>query len=190
MAIGLASGSHVLAAEPGNAGRTAGNGETEIVRPPTEKSFYGWKILVTGEVGAVLAAASLALPHSPLGGDYAALGFVVGAPLYALGGPIVHWTHGYFPKGLLSFGANAVVPLAAGLTAMGVTSEDHARGFARGAAIGMLIVPVVDAFVLGWEDVPSEAMTGSARPGSDIALSPAMEVRAEGCVLWGVRGGF
>ena len=190
LVFGLTSGTYAHGAEPPKTGPTEAGGETEIIRAPTEKSFYGWKILLTGELGGMLAAASLALPDSPIGSTPASVSFIVGAPLYAFGGPIVHWTQGYFTKGLLSAGANIAVPLVAGLAAMGTSSESHTRGFARGAAVGMLIVPIIDALVLGWEDVPRELGSARAGPRNAIALSPAVEVRAEGCMVWGVRGGF
>src|SRR6516225_6246012 len=61
----------------------------------TTKSFYGWQILVSGEFASTL-------------------GFLTGAPTYALAGPIVHWNHGDFPKGLVSFGGNVAFAIVGG----------------------------------------------------------------------------
>src|SRR5438270_10831372 len=54
----------------------------------TTKLFYGWEILATGEVGGLLSAASIVLPHRPLSSIPATAGFVLGMPTFALGGPI------------------------------------------------------------------------------------------------------
>jgi hypothetical protein len=191
ISFGAMSGGLAWGAGSENAGSRPGNEEREVVGPRTEKSFYGWQILATGGLGGAFVAASLALPDRPFGGGPLAMaGFTVGLPFYVFGGPAVHWTHGDLSKGLLSFGANVAIPLAAGLVSSGMSSEDPARGFARGAAVCMLIVPVVDALVLGWEDVPVELMASKRRRSISMAISPAIQMRAEGGVIWGVRGGF
>lgn len=164
--------------------------ETESVRPRTERVFYGWQILASGEVGGLLAGASMALPDPPIGGALPTAGFVLGLPLYILGGPIVHWTHDGFSKGLVSFGANIAVPFVAGLATMGAYPDRHTVGFAKGAAVGMLVVPIVDALVLGWEDVPVDVVTGRAVRSTRVSLLPAIEIRPGGAVALGIHGLF
>jgi hypothetical protein len=190
LAAGIVVAADVQAEEQQQAASKGIQEETQIVRAPTEKSFYGWQILVAGGLGGVLAAASMALPERPMAGTPATAGFVVGLPFYVFGGPVVHWTHGNFSKGLMSFGANIVVPFAAGIAAMGTDRDDHTRGFGRGAAVGMLVVPVLDALLLGWEEVPVEVVTEASRCSTRVSLSPSIEMRPKGGVIVGVRGAF
>jgi hypothetical protein len=164
--------------------------ETEFVRPATERSFYGWQILLVGGLGGALTAASMALPDRPIGGLPATAGFTVGLPIYVFGGPVIHWMHGHFTEGLLSFGANIAIPFAAGIAAMGTLPDRHTVGFARGAAVGALVVPVLDALILGWEDVPTEVMTQGVGSSIGVALSPAIEVQPQGRVVLGLRAVF
>jgi hypothetical protein len=179
-----------LDAGPGSASRKAVSEEREVVRSPTEKTFYGWQILATGGLGGVLVASAIALPNRPIGGLLPTVGFIVGLPVYVFGGPVVHWTHGDFSKGLWSFGANIAIPLAAGIAVMSATPDDHTLGFARGAAVGALTVPVLDALVFGWEDVPADVATKRTGGSMTMTLSPAIEMRARGGVICGVRGRF
>src|SRR5215831_10481370 len=80
----------------------------------TTKTFYGWQILASGEVGSVVAVASVLVPESLFGSFYSSLGFVTGMPVYALGGSIVHWIYNDFTKGAVSFGGNAAFALVEG----------------------------------------------------------------------------
>jgi hypothetical protein len=137
---------------------------------PTTKSFYGWEILATGEVGGILAASGVLLPETPLGSAPATAAFITGMPLYALGGPAVHWSHGDFSKGLVSFGGNLVLPFIGGFTGRAIRCNETnapddcgSRGFLTGVVVAAMIAPVVDAFVLGWEDIPVEDALSPAK---------------------------
>jgi hypothetical protein len=129
---------------------------------PSTRSFYGWQILATGEAGGLVAAAAIVLPETPLKEFPSVIGFLAGMPFYALGGPATHWTHGNFQKGLISFGANVVGVLAGGFIGKGIgcgqthSSECGTNGFFTGFAIAIVTVPVADALVLGWEDIPDD----------------------------------
>ena len=180
---------------------------TEVVarERPTTRSFYGWQILVTGGAGGVLAAASFALPDSPLKTLPSAFGFVIGAPLFVLGGPATHWTHGAFEKGVISVGANLALPVVSGLVGQSIrcSPSDAAdncgtRGFVTGFAIALVTVPIVDALVLGWENIPDEdsGMTGVARsrsaskPPSRFTMTPTWRLGPKGAFEVGVVGRF
>jgi len=151
---------------------------------PTTKSFYGWEILATGEVGAVLAAAGVLLPDDPLGSAPATAAFVVGMPLYALGGPAIHWSHGDFSKGMVSFGGNVALPFLGGFVGSAVRCHETnapddcgSRGFLTGVVVGAMIAPVIDALVLGWENIPVEdALTPLAPQLAASARSPRLVV--------------
>jgi hypothetical protein len=135
--------------------------DVEIVAARTETSFYGWQILIGGEVGALASAGAIVLPDEPLQSAPATAAFIIGAPTYALSGPIAHWTHGHFAKGLISFGGNIALPLAAG--AVGAATG-YDRGFAKGVALGLLLAPVADALILGWEEVPIDYIGKGSGP--------------------------
>jgi hypothetical protein len=194
--------------------------EAEIVarERPSTRSFYGWQILATGEAGGVLAAMSTILPDSPMKSIPSAVGFLVGMPFYALGGPATHWTHGNFQKGLISFGANVVGVLAGGLIGQGVACGQSdsqtcgADGFFAGFSIALVTVPLGDALILGWEDIPDDdplpttvtpGRKGSAeRPFSDaqtlgrqpapaqFSMIPGWSLGPRGELAFGVSGRF
>jgi hypothetical protein len=110
-----------------------------------------------------VAAASTILPDSPMKTLPATLGFLAGMPLYALGGPATHWTHGDFIKGVVSLAGNFVIPAVSGVIGQSVrcapsdaADDCGSRGFFSGFAIALVTVPIVDALVLGWEDIPDD----------------------------------
>jgi hypothetical protein len=172
----------------------------------TKKSFYGWEILATGGVGGLVTAASVLLPSKPLGSIPATAGFIVGMPAFALGGPIVHWSHNDFTKGLISLGGNIIIPLAGGFAGQAIRcgksnapDDCGSRGFLTGLAISAMVVPVVDALVLGWEDVPADdviARTFRPRaPGgtthtAGVSFAPTLAFGPRGMVAMGIAGKF
>jgi hypothetical protein len=170
----------------------------------TTKTFYGWQILATGEVGSAVAAASVLLPESPLGSFVSSVGFVAGMPVFALGGPIVHWTHGDFTKGMVSFGGNTVFALVGGLAGQTIRCKGNQvvesncgeRGFFTGMSVAILIAPVLDAAILGWESIPVDDAANaprhfawrSARTG--VELEPTWSLGPRGTFQLGVSGSF
>jgi len=168
---------------------------------PTRREFYGWEILATGEVGAAVASASVLLPDKALDTLPSTFGFFVGMPIYALGGPIVHWTHGEFEKGLLAFGGNFVVPMIGGFAGRSLRCAEQnapidcgARGFFTGLGVAVLVAPVIDAFALGWQNVPLEDTVTSARldrrQRASPTLVPTWTLGPAGLVELGVAGRF
>ncbi len=168
---------------------------------PTRREFYGWEILATGEVGGVLASASVLLPDKALDTLPSTVGFVVGMPVYALGGPIVHWNHGEFEKGLIAFGGNVVFPLIGGFAGHSIRcSQEGApldcgpRGFFTGLGVAVLVAPLVDALVLGWQSVPLEDSMATSRlerrARESLTLIPTWTLGPSGSVQLGVAGRF
>ena len=171
---------------------------------PTTRSFYGWEILATGEVGGVLAAAGVLLPDTPLGSAPATVAFITGMPLFVLGGPAVHWTHGYFGKGLVSFGGNLVLPFIGGFAGQALRCNEAnapldcgSRGFLTGIVVAAMITPVIDALVLGWEDVPvDDAILRSSfrltrrRSTPTLAITPWWYIGENGPWRVGLSGRF
>ena len=162
----------------------------------TTKTFYGWQILALGGTGGVVASASVLLPEIPLGSFPSSIGFVAGMPVYALGGPIVHWHHGDFTKGLISLAGNAAFAVAGGLAGQSIKCNKEGespncgeRGFFKGLGVAILIAPILDAAILGWEDVPVDSiLRRPSRPG--LALAPTWSVGPRGAVEIGVAGTF
>jgi hypothetical protein len=166
VAIALATAVHApLASAQASA---TPSGMIEAHPPPTRRSFYGWPIVGVGEVGAMLTSAALVLPDQLLTTTASTAAFIIGVPTFVLGAPIVHWSHGDFEKGIISVAANVTLPLIGGATGRAIAcSGEHApdcgyRGFGAGLAITVLVIPLVDALVLGWEDVPADE--GAAAP--------------------------
>jgi hypothetical protein len=158
--------------------------ETELVarERPSTRSFYGWQILALGEAGGVVAAAALVLPESPMKSVPSAVGVLMGMPIYVIGGPAMHWSHGAFEKGLISLGANIVSPIVGGFIGQAVAcgGENAAvdcgsRGFFTGFAIALVTVPIADALLLGWEDIPEDdpLPPSPVLPGKKAAEAPA-----------------
>lgn len=171
--------------------------------PPTElqakerrtvRSFYGWEILGTGEVGGALTALSVWLPEKPVSSPLSTAGFVIGTPVFALGGPLVHWSHGDFDKGLISVAMNIVLPVTFGFVGSQMLCHGDAPpddcgfvGFFRGLGTATAVVPLIDAFALGWEHIPVD---------DELARSPARRRLAREswsvAPVWSAapRGGF
>jgi hypothetical protein len=203
LVVGQARAEGPPAARPGDAPRASVD---ELVprERPTTRSFYGWKILVTGEVGASLVALSVLLPDKPLDSVVSTGGFVIGMPAYMLGGPIVHWTHGGFAKGLISFGGNATFALVGGLTGQSIRCGNDSdpdcgmKGFFTGVAVGALVAPILDALVLGWENVPLDDYVTTAKGRTSPmgagrvgwSLSPTWRVGPRGSLELGLVGRF
>jgi hypothetical protein len=219
--LAAAAAVSIVASPARAAGADAGAGagadaSTEIMarERPATRSFYGWQILATGEAGGVLAAAATVLPDSPLSTLPSTLGFLFGMPMYILGGPATHWTHGEFHKGLISLGGNFALPVFAGLLGQAVrcspsdaVEDCGARGFFTGFAIALVTVPLVDALVLGWEDVPDDdpvvrggaaaadgargaAHGRAAKRAARFTMTPAWSLGANRELAFGVAGRF
>jgi len=156
----------------------------------------------------------MVLADSPFKTFPSTFAIIVGVPLYALGGPATHWTHGAFEKGLISLGANIVFPLAGGLIGQSVHCAPPdapvncgMRGFSTGFAIALVTVPVFDALLLGWEDIPDDeapSVLRSAMPSGEVAevrrvrrpravsfsMAPAWNIGPRGELAFGFAGRF
>jgi hypothetical protein len=165
---------------------------------PTTKTFYGWQILATGSVGAVLATAAVVLPNDPITTTPSTAAFLTGMPLFVLGGPAVHWSHQDFSKGLVSFGGNIVLPMIGGFAGRAIRCGEtnppdscETRGFLTGLTVTAIATSIVDALVLGWEDVPVDDMVSRAshRPLL-LSLAPWLTTGRQGTLEAGLAGSF
>jgi hypothetical protein len=130
------------------------------VPPKPERRWYGWQTLATDGaaiallVGTASAAAAADLSEGPL----LTTGYTLGLVTYALGGPIVHFSHGNTWRGLASFGIRVPVPLL--VIAASYEIECSGSGGACGeytvlfGASAIIAAMVVDAAVFAFDDVP------------------------------------
>jgi hypothetical protein len=171
-------------------------------QPATRKSFYGWQILVSGGAGGLLGASAIFLPDRPLASLPATATFMVAMPVYVLGGPAVHWSHGDFTRGLVALGGNVLFPLVGGFVGQAVRCHPRdapvdcgGLGFFTGFGIGLLTAPLVDAIALGWEDIPVEYIgaLGQRSAGRHstprISIAPAWKF-GPGTIELGLSGRF
>jgi hypothetical protein len=205
-----------IGSTPARAADAVTDAPTEMVarERPATSSFYGWQILATGEAGGIVAAAATLLPDSPMNTLPSTMGFLIGMPFYVLGGPATHWTHGEFHKGLISLGGNFALPVLGGLVGQSVrcapsdaASDCGTRGFFTGFAIALVTVPLVDAFVLGWESIldddPAPSTDGRAAHdatrsrrraretrAADFRMTPAWSLGPKGELAFGLTGRF
>ena len=206
-----------LVALPVHADGAAPDGEIVARERPSTRSFYGWQILATGEAGGIVAAAALLLPDSPLKQVPSIVGFLAGMPFYALGGPATHWTHGNFEKGLISFGANVVGAVGGALIGGGLgcgQSDDvdcGSDGAFKGFSVALVTIPIADALILGWEDIPEDdSLPSPVSPGTkasarrafadgpsfrrelapQFSMTPAWSLGPRGELSFGVSGRF
>jgi len=177
--------------------------ELVSTRPATRRSFYGWQILASGGAGGLLAAGAIFLPNRPLGSLPATATFMVAMPVYAIGGPAVHWTHGDFWRGLVSFGGNVALPLLGGFVGQAIRcrpsnapNDCGGLGFFAGFGIGLLTAPLVDAIALGWEDIPVDYIgalehrsAGRHSIVSRFSIAPAWSF-GHGSIELGLSGRF
>jgi hypothetical protein len=173
---------------------------SEVIVPKrvvTERWFYGWPILAVGETGALLTSASLVLPDHLLGTSASTVGFIAGVPAFVLAGPIVHWSHDDFAKGVISLSANLALPVISGFVGRSIACSGDAdegcayHGFGAGFAVAALLLPIADALLLGWEDVPVDE-TAQARPSRQLGATivPRFVLSRTGALELGVGGTF
>jgi hypothetical protein len=200
----------MVALSSASAGAAGANGapppaEIQAQERKTSRSFYGWEILATGEIGGLLMVASVVLPETPVGTPLATAGFIIGAPAFVLSGPVVHWSHNQFDKGLLSLAGNIALPLLGGIVSRSAGCDRDAetacreRAFLMGLGLAAAVTPVIDALVLGWEDVPwddTQTSTASLRSRPRVmtpprfSMAPSFGLGPRGELTLGLGGRF
>jgi hypothetical protein len=100
---------------------------------------------------------------------------------YFLGGPIVHWAHGYGAKGAIDLGIRFGAPVVGALLGLGLGSAANSRpnsdapgvsdgalvGAVLGAFLGLIAAITVDAAVLATEDVTPTGPQARSKPPLD-----------------------
>ncbi len=156
-----AAAGHSLAAAPGAPGaHPVAAVPQATVAPKTRERWYGWQSLsADGASLVLLLAASAASDSKSKASDVMAYGALGG---YLLGGPVTHLLHDSPSRGLGSLGLRLGLPIALGYIGSSLErcSEDFdlcgVPGAVIGGTLGILTAVIVDASVLGYDDVPLE----------------------------------
>jgi hypothetical protein len=154
---GMTPPSYPYAYQPWGYGPQAGSPAGPFVDagpPPVvmESRWYGWQTLLA-DVAAVAAASA--------GGE-------AGLGVYALGGPIVHWSHGNTGRGFGSLALRTGAPIVLGAAFVAGCDPDEDAEFGclgaalAGVGLGMVTAIVLDASVLARDEVPVERDTSVA----------------------------
>lgn len=163
-----------LAAAPSAAGSHPVAGVPQATpTPKTRERWYGWQSLsADGASLLLLIAAGAASDSKGKASDVMAYGAVGG---YLLGGPVTHLLHDSPSRGLGSLGLRLGLPIAFGFIGSSLErcSEDFdlcgVPGAVFGGVLGIATAVVLDASVLGYDEVPVE--TGGVRTVS-ITVGP------------------
>jgi hypothetical protein len=138
---------------------------TTTVAPKMRERWYGWQSLSTdGASLLLLVAAGAASDSKGKASDIMAYGAVGG---YLLGGPATHLLHDSPSRGAGSLGLRLGLPIAFGFIGSSLErcSEDFdlcgVPGAIVGGVLGIATAVVLDASVLGYDEVPLD--TGGVR---------------------------
>ncbi len=159
-------------------------GQKFDIAPPPRKIWYGWQNLIVDGAGQTLSALGLGavLATSDGDGSSTAVGTFFSALLassYALGGPIVHFSHKNVGKGFLSLGLRGALPWAGALVGYAIETGQcepdewfcGITGSSLGFLLGVTSAISIDAGVLAYKEVtPEDASKRSARLESLVVL--------------------
>lgn len=163
--------------------------------PPSRKitRWYGWQQMIPLVAADVMFVAAW-LNNSNIDGIRASL--VIGPAVHLFAGPIVHWAHGDFEKGVKAFGMNLLLP---GTAILGITIGLEVGAFRSigsigfplmigFSAVGFLGAQTFDIAYLSHEtvrvplDAPKNARTWLP---SSIAVLPLVDTNTRGLMLAG-----
>ena len=137
----------------------------------TRTEWYGWQILL-GDGASLASGIATGLLSEP------GTGAAVGLTGYALGAPVVHWSHGQVGQGFGSLALRVGTPvslafwsfLAFGLSGSDADTATLAAG--ASAVLGMGAAMIVDVAVLAHEKVPTEATQARTKPEPSLRWTP------------------
>lgn len=147
--------------------------------PKMVKDTYGGHVALADGVAVGLILLGAQTEAEPL--------IAAGVAGYFLGGPIVHSAHGRGKTSAASLGLRVLGPLASGAVGAGVFQiaygrpsegqDDYAAplGFAVGAAVGLVVSPILDATVLArtewFNDLPLVPQVSLSPKGGSVGLT-------------------
>jgi hypothetical protein len=152
--------------------------------------YYGWQNFTAVGLSASVFATGILLAED---GDAGPVVMGFGIVGYVLGGPIIHWSHGYVGKGFASLALHLFIPASTTFVGAlaGCSSGDGLSGCVVGTLIGwqigIVIPPIIDGTALGWhapqQDAAGARSRRSARP--TWRLAPAVGPSTRGLAISG-----
>lgn len=133
------------------------------------RRWYGWRIIIEDVLSSALSASGAASGSN--------VAQYMGAGIFVLGGPVMHWTQGNVGTGFLSLAMRVVFPLAGFGIAYGATSgdADDARLSAGliGGSVATLAVSVFDSAAMAYREteVPAGGSASLRLGGGFAAVS-------------------
>jgi len=143
------------------------------LKKPTERVSFGHEIIFVDGISAGLMLLGVLIAEQDKQ-DAGASVAAVGAFGYALGPPVLHWSHGQGAGGFASFGLRAGLPFVGGLVGAGACGITNEQGGCTpavvGAIAGAVSAVVLDTKFLANYEAPRAgalrfAPTASAAPG-------------------------
>jgi hypothetical protein len=124
--------------------------------------WYGWQTLLVDALAAPLGVVGGLMTQRGSAQETGAVLFCVGAGLYVLGPPVVHFAHAKVGIGFADIGVRLVAPLVgtlAGSLVGAVVGQGDYRGTTAGAGAGVVVgligASLVDAMVLAYDVTPA-----------------------------------
>ena len=190
-------------ASPGGSVGQGGNSQVPPVLPgsaamikPVSVETITTTTIEKGYGGTMLAVDLSALSLTVLAPFTAGVTLIGGVGVYALGGPIVHWSHGEVGRGFASLGLRVGVPIASGYALYGLTCpkrsghelSEYGQGLGCvvttgfGVLLGMTGAAIADHLLL----VKDRASSSTTQR---VSWSPTLAPSREGMTL-GVVGAW
>ena len=156
------------------------------LEPVSQTHWYGWQtLLVDGAaLGVTVGGFWLRPPHQ----DWSVVS-IVGIGAWAVGAPVVHWSHGRVGVGLASLGFRLALPALGLLLLSTPCSSSECSEQILAASLGLAIIPAPMVLDATW--LSRERQTSGPAQSAPGGLSLAPFVNAVGTRrMLGVSGRF
>jgi len=156
------------------------------LEPVTPTHWYGWQTLLVD--GAALGVTVGGFWLRPAHQDWSVVS-IAGIGAWAVGAPIVHWSHGRVGVGFASLGFRIALPALGLLLLSTPCSSSECSGQILAASLGLAIIPAPMVLDAAW--LARERQTSGAAQSARGGLSLAPFVSAFGARrMLGVSGRF
>src|SRR6478735_3261542 len=156
------------------------------LEPVTQTHWYGWQTLLVD--GAALGVTIGGFWVRPANQDWSVVS-IAGIGAWAVGAPIVHWSHGRVGVGFASLGFRLALPALGLLLLSTPCSSSECSEQILAASLGLAIIPAPMVLDAAW--LARERQTSEAAPSVHGGLNLAPFVTAFGARrMLGVSGRF